>query len=173
MKLDDAKATFSNRLSMSGPPRSGSGTTGSLPTAWCGSFDRMLEAGMGGAVMHARSGLDHKEYLDERWFAGIKAVVERAAECGATAWLYDELGWPSGTAGGRVPREHPEFRMYHLRLHDITPADEAELANLAEGLVGAYHVTRTDALHGFQRRARQERSTFAGPDRVRADSVAP
>ena len=37
-------------------------------------LDRLLEAGAGGAVMHARGGLPPEEYLDERWFAAIEAV---------------------------------------------------------------------------------------------------
>ena len=73
-------------------------------------FDQMVDAGTGGACLHARSGLDTEEYLDERWFAGVDAVLKRALEREAIIWLYDELGWPSGSAGGRVLREYPHYR---------------------------------------------------------------
>ncbi|HQE62029.1 MAG TPA: hypothetical protein PLV10_07145, partial [Candidatus Latescibacteria bacterium] len=61
-------------------------------------YDRLIEAGMAGAVMHARGGLESAEYLDERWFAAVDAVVKHAAEKGTVVWIYDELGWPSGSA---------------------------------------------------------------------------
>jgi hypothetical protein len=89
------------------------------PARLCRQYERMIEAGMGGAIMHARTGLDLEEYLDERWFKGVEAVVRRAKALGGSAWIYDEHGWPSGTAGGRVPREWPEYRMHHLCMKDF------------------------------------------------------
>ena len=131
-------------------------------------FDRMIEAGMGGAVMHARGGLDVAEYLDERWFAGVEAVVKRAADHGALAWIYDELGWPSGTAGGRIPVEHPEFRMVHLQMEDVV-VDGREDPLSWENVVAAFRVTRTDLNRGYQRRHDGSGSLF--PDRIRCDPI--
>lgn len=50
-------------------------------------------------------------YLSERFFAMVRVAVERAAELGMEAWLYDEGGWPSGTVNGRLTVEHPELRL--------------------------------------------------------------
>ncbi len=111
-------------------------------------YDRFIEAGMGGACIHARSGLESEEYLDERWFAAVTAVVEHAAKRGTIIWLYDELGWPSGTAGGRVLREHPELGAVQLAMRDITPQSADELADHTDSLVAAFCVTKTDPLHG-------------------------
>jgi hypothetical protein len=62
----------------------------------------MAERGMGGFFMHARGGLE-TEYLGEDWMRCIEAGIEAARRLGTGAWAYDEEGWPSGFAGGRVP----------------------------------------------------------------------
>lgn len=125
-------------------------------------FDQMVDAGMGGPVLHARSGLDPSEYLDDRWFKAIEAMVDHAAERGVPVWLYDELGWPSGTAGGRLPGDRPELGMVHLRMKDIV-VDTSFVWDEAD-VVAVFHVTRTDPLHGFQRR--HDGSVTLLPDRI-------
>ena len=59
------------------------------------------EKDFGGFFLHARAGLK-SAYLSEEWFAAIGYAVDEAEKCGLEAWLYDEDGWPSGFAGGRV-----------------------------------------------------------------------
>ncbi|MBB6669998.1 glycosyl hydrolase [Cohnella nanjingensis] len=70
---------------------------------------RMHEAGFGGFFMHARSGLK-TAYLEDEWFACVRACVEEAERLGMKAWIYDEKGWPSGFAGGAVPSLGREYR---------------------------------------------------------------
>ncbi len=130
-------------------------------------FDQMVDAGMGGPVFHARSGLDPSEYLDERWFEAVEAMVDHAAERGTPVWLYDELGWPSGTAGGRLPGDRPELGMVHLRMEDVT-VDHSFAWDEAD-VVAVFHVTRTDPLHGFQRRHDGGVTLF--PDRIAYEPV--
>lgn len=67
----------------------------------CRQIDEMKSAGIGGFIMHARTGLK-EEYLGEKWFACIGACLKRARELGMEAWVYDDNGWPSGFAGGRL-----------------------------------------------------------------------
>ena len=139
-------------------------------------FDALVDAGMGGAVLHARGGLDASEYLDETWFDAIGAVVERAAERGAKTWLYDELGWPSGSAGGRVLRAHPELRSMRLVMHDIT-AESASAFDAVkdENVVAAFVVVHTDPEHGILHR-NDRGSPIAGavtllPDRIAYERI--
>ncbi|MBQ9336765.1 MAG: hypothetical protein IJS14_05655 [Lentisphaeria bacterium] len=47
-------------------------------------------------------------YLSEEYFAIIKAVVREAARLGMHYYLYDEGGWPSGSACGQVWASDPE-----------------------------------------------------------------
>lgn len=61
----------------------------------------MKENGFGGFFMHARSGLD-TEYLGEEWFDCIRECCKKAEKSGMQAWAYDENGWPSGFADGKL-----------------------------------------------------------------------
>ena len=61
----------------------------------------MNDNGVGGFFMHARGGLT-TEYLGKEWFECIKACSEKAQELGMEAYAYDENGWPSGFAGGKL-----------------------------------------------------------------------
>lgn len=61
----------------------------------------MDEAGIGGFMMHARGGL-LTEYMSEEWFDNIAAAIDEAHARGMHPWAYDENGWPSGFAGGKV-----------------------------------------------------------------------
>lgn len=64
-------------------------------------IDWMSENGVIGFFMHARSGL-MTEYLSEEWMQAIDTCVKRAEKNGMKAWAYDENGWPSGFAGGKL-----------------------------------------------------------------------
>jgi hypothetical protein len=66
--------------------------------------------GVRGFFMHARSGLLRPSYLSPGWMHLIESVVRESKTLGAKAWLYDEMGWPSGTAGGRVPRLDRDYQ---------------------------------------------------------------
>ena len=116
-------------------------------------FDSLIDAGMGGAVLHARGGLDASEYLDESWFDAIGSIVKRAAERETKIWLYDELGWPSGSAGGRVLRAHPDLRSMRLVMHDVSVFEIGALDTLPhDNIVAAYVVKRSDPEHGILHR---------------------
>lgn len=61
----------------------------------------MKEQGFGGYFMHARGGL-MTEYLGEEWFDCIEACLDEGDKLNMGSWIYDENGWPSGFAGGKV-----------------------------------------------------------------------
>lgn len=64
-------------------------------------IDWMHESGIGGFFMHARGGLT-TPYLGEKWFSCVEACLKRAKELNMEAYAYDENGWPSGFAGGKL-----------------------------------------------------------------------
>lgn len=66
------------------------------------------EKGFGGFFFHARGGLK-TEYFGEEWFNALSWGIDEAEKCGLEAWLYDEDGWPSGFAGGRVNGKGPDY----------------------------------------------------------------
>jgi hypothetical protein len=68
----------------------------------------MQAAGCDGFFIHAREGLA-TPYLSKEWFAAVKCCIDTAHGRGMRAWLYDEMPYPSGVAGGEVVRRRPEF----------------------------------------------------------------
>lgn len=89
------------------------------------------EAGFGGFYLHGRTGL-LTGYFSDEWWKVIDAAVNEATESGLHAWFYDEYNWPSGYAGGIIPRMGPAFRAKCLaRLKMDTPMPEGAVV-LAE-----------------------------------------
>ncbi len=73
-------------------------------------LNKIDEQHLGGIFFHARIGLNNKDYLSKKWFDAIKETVKHAEKTGLTIWLYDENKWPSGYAGGLVPKKSIQFR---------------------------------------------------------------
>lgn len=83
----------------------------------------LQQRGFGAVILHPMgenfrlgdfiSGID-PPYLSDEYFALIRVAVEEAHRLGMFVWLYDEGGWPSGTAQGRVVEGHPELRGWTL-----------------------------------------------------------
>ncbi len=89
--------------------------------AWNGKLDKdellrqldiFQEMGIGGAMIHPRTGLT-TEYLGKEFMNLVKSCRNYANSKGMLTWLYDEDRWPSGSAGGIVTRNHA-FRQRHL-----------------------------------------------------------
>ncbi|HDH07354.1 MAG TPA: hypothetical protein ENF87_03185, partial [Thermoproteales archaeon] len=70
---------------------------------------KLYDAGYGGGFFHAREGLV-TPFLGEEWFKAFEAAVEEGKKHGFTVWIYDELWWPSGFAGGLVSALKREYR---------------------------------------------------------------
>lgn len=85
-------------------------------------IDEMKKVGMGGFIIHARTGLT-TEYLGEKWFSCVEACLKRARELSMNAWIYDENGWPSGFVGGKL-LETEKFRARFLEYAVTTYFDE-------------------------------------------------
>ncbi len=47
---------------------------------------------------------------DPQRFTKLKSQLEQMHAAGFKTWIYDELGYPSGNAGGLVLAEHPEYQ---------------------------------------------------------------
>ncbi len=59
--------------------------------------------------VHPRPGL-MTPYLSEEWFDRWKLALKQAERLDMNVWIYDENSYPSGFAGGSVPRLMPEAR---------------------------------------------------------------
>lgn len=62
-------------------------------------------------------GLEYPRFLEKSWFDYIAFTLECCKKLNMKFWIYDDLNWPSGTAGGKLLREHPEYRTRYLRKH--------------------------------------------------------
>ncbi|MFD2115778.1 glycosyl hydrolase [Paenibacillus yanchengensis] len=86
----------------------------------------MFEQGIGGFFMHSRVGLE-TPYMGEEWMNAILTSVSKAKQLGMQPWLYDEDRWPSGFAGGVVPRQGDDYRAKGLTLEIVNHALSASL----------------------------------------------
>ena len=78
-------------------------------------MDSLKKAGYGGVSILPFGRNFKPEYLSEAYFETYRVCVEEAKKLGLTLWIYDEYGFPSGTAGdingdgiGRFKQKHPE-----------------------------------------------------------------
>lgn len=81
-----------------------------------GALIRALSAqGFGGVVCN----VSFTDYLqsEAKWQSFVQAVTQ-AKQAGFALWLYDEKGYPSGTAGGLVLQGHPEWEAHGLLIAD-------------------------------------------------------
>jgi len=65
-------------------------------------------AGLDGVIFHPRYYPNTPAYLSEEFLDIVSQTIIYAKEIGLTFWLYDENGWPSGTAGGKVLEAMPD-----------------------------------------------------------------
>ena len=49
------------------------------------------------------------EYLSDEFFELCAYAIDKGTAMGMRCWIYDEGGWPSGSACGRVIKDHPEY----------------------------------------------------------------
>lgn len=74
-------------------------------------LDEMQGSGVEEFFIHPRQGLggefgktENAYYLSTDYFDKVGFVLDEARSRGMKAWLYDDLNWPSGFAGGRTVR---------------------------------------------------------------------
>lgn len=88
----------------------------------------MHSQGIPGFLIHPRQGME-VPYLSEAFFDRVEVAVEAAKARGMEVWLYDEYPYPSGTSGGKVMLDHPEYRCVELQRveHTAKPGETVKL----------------------------------------------
>lgn len=51
------------------------------------------------------------EYLSKEYFELCAYAIDKGTAFGMNCWIYDEGGWPSGSACGKVVKDHPEYSL--------------------------------------------------------------
>ncbi len=59
------------------------------------------------------------DYLTPEYFDMYKHAVEYAAKKGMQVWMYDEGGWPSGSATGKIVRKRPELLNRSVKKQEV------------------------------------------------------
>lgn len=90
----------------------------------------MHDAGLGGFFMHARGGLQ-TDYMGDDWFSNVDASVEAAKKLSMDAWAYDENGWPSGFADGKVNGLGEKYQQKYLRIENGERQTDYTICNVA------------------------------------------
>ncbi|MCQ6562321.1 glycosyl hydrolase [Paenibacillus mendelii] len=107
-------------------------------------IQEMSKQGMGGFFMHSREGLE-TEYMGEEWMACIQAAVAEAKAAGMKAWLYDEDRFPSGGAGGSVPRLGGDAYRSKALTMEVTAGHKQEVTS---GIIAIFAASvEGDVLH--------------------------
>lgn len=99
--------------------------------------------GFAGFFLHPRGGLrvPYGPQGSGPWRDMIQYCVQEARALGLEAWLYDEDPYPSGTAGGRVTLERPEFRATELAAVIETVVEEGRVeVDLPAGMLIAVYL---------------------------------
>ncbi len=77
-------------------------------------IDQMKEMGIDEFFIYPAFGLIYPQYLEENWFDCVKFAISEAKKRNMLVWIYDDLNWPSGTAGGKFLKKYPEYRMHSV-----------------------------------------------------------
>ncbi len=89
-------------------------------------LNHLKTSGIGGFFMHARGGLK-TEYMSEEWFDMIDFCIKKGNAMGLEPWIYDENGWPSGFADGKLLKEG--YYLQDLQVEYQGDFDETAIAN--------------------------------------------
>ena len=58
-------------------------------------------------------------YLTDEFFELCEYAIKQGKALGMNCWIYDEGGWPSGSACGKVTQAHPEYSVKNSRYPDL------------------------------------------------------
>lgn len=73
-------------------------------------LDELRLSGLDGVVFHPRYYPNEPEYMGELYLQVLSELILYAKSRGMVFWIYDENGWPSGTASGKVIAGLPDSR---------------------------------------------------------------
>jgi hypothetical protein len=95
-------------------------------------LDTMKSLGFRAVTVQAGGGMT-TTYLTPEYFAFFKQFVEEAKKRDMKVWIVDEIGYPSGFAGGMFTKSKPELRMQALDISQRIPVKAGATLNQAVG----------------------------------------
>ncbi len=95
-------------------------------------LDTMKGLGFHAVTAQAGGGMT-TTYLTPEYFAFFKQFALEAKKRDMKVWIVDDIGYPSGFAGGYFTKEKPELRMQALSIGQRLPVKAGETLNQAVG----------------------------------------
>ncbi|MGA2439087.1 MAG: glycosyl hydrolase [Acidobacteriaceae bacterium] len=95
-------------------------------------LDTMKSLGFHAVTAQAGGGMT-TTYLTPEYFAFFKQFALEAKKRDMKVWIVDDIGYPSGFAGGYFTKEKPELRMQALSIGQRLPVKGGETLNQAVG----------------------------------------
>jgi len=89
------------------------------------------------------------DYLSPEFFQRVKVAVDEGARRGMHYWIYDEGGWPSGQAAGRVVRTRPDVAVRVLRCNADGKWTPDIVANWPPGAMGVADLLNPQSTRTF------------------------
>jgi hypothetical protein len=109
---------------------------GLSPIALKKQMNELKETGLTGVVFHPRFYPGNPPYMSESYLKTVSDLILHARDLGMEFWIYDENGWPSGTAGGQVLQRLPNSVCEWIEWHTGSCGvycEKAEVENKSEG----------------------------------------
>lgn len=100
----------------------------------CHQLDMMDDAGINEFIIFAVYGLEYPAFLSQEWFEMVRFTAVEAGKRRMKFWIYDDLNWPSGGAGGKLAELHPELLIKPLSM-DFIPVAAGQKVTVAAGPV--------------------------------------
>lgn len=90
-------------------------------------LQEMKRLGMQGTIFHPRYYPGKPQYLGKKYLQILSETILKAKELNLEFWIYDENGWPSGSADGQVLKKFPESICEWLEYRNGTVVKESQL----------------------------------------------
>lgn len=87
-------------------------------------LDIASESGIQGVIFHPRYYPNLPPFLSAEYYQKVDSLIKYCQSKELEFWIYDENGWPSGTADGRVMKQNPDFRKEWIELRTDTAAED-------------------------------------------------
>ncbi len=85
----------------------------------------VLDGGVKTAGGQGEERWNDPDYLnDPQVFERLREVIATLHDRGREVWIYDELGYPSASAGGRVLHGHPEYQVWAVGCRNFQSDDD-------------------------------------------------
>ncbi len=95
------------------------------------------DKGIGGVFVHSRAGLKIG-YMSDKWMSLFTTAAAVCEKLGIDLWIYDEDGWPSGFAGGKVLAACDDYKARCINCYQGSVRGYREDKVQKETLLGVY-----------------------------------